>query len=76
MPSPFCSPARVAGSVVRNQVQTMVPVAFEQVFDESACEPVAVQEGGGPVTAVATIVTSFEGVKPLTAAAFVAVPEK
>src|SRR3954469_6175131 len=62
-----------------NQVQVMTPAVVtpeSQVFAERACEAVAVHEGGGPVTAVAMIVMSFEGVKPLRAAAFVAVPEK
>src|SRR3954469_22708259 len=62
-----------------NQVQVMTPAVVtpeSQAFAERACEAVAVHEGGGPVTAVAMIVTSFEGVKPLRAAAFVAVPEK
>src|SRR3954469_716074 len=62
-----------------NQVQVMTPAVVtpeSQVFAERACEAVAVHEGGGPVTAVAMIVTSFEGVKPWSAAAFVAVPEK
>ena len=42
-----------------------------QVFADRACEAVAVQAGGGPATAVAVMVTSLEGVKPLTAAALV-----
>src|SRR6202521_5476062 len=33
-------------------------------FAESACTAVAVHEGGGPVSAVAVTVTSFEGLKP------------
>src|ERR1700693_226684 len=35
-----------------------------QAFAERACEAVAVHEGGGPTTAVAVTVTSFEGPKP------------
>ena len=33
-------------------------------FAERACAAVAVHEGGGPTSAVASTVTSFEGVKP------------
>src|SRR6202165_1721971 len=33
-------------------------------FADSACEARAVHAGGGPVTAVAVTVTSFEGLKP------------
>src|ERR1700716_3038508 len=33
-------------------------------FADSACEAVAVHAGGGPTTAVAVTVTSFDGLKP------------
>ena len=50
-----------------NYTQVITPGVVtpeSQAFAERACLAVAVHAGGGPVTAVAVTVTSFEGVKP------------
>src|SRR2546423_6677302 len=54
----------------------MPPLVISQVFADCECVAVALQDGGGPATAVTTIVTFCEGVKPCSGAAIVAVPEK
>src|SRR6202521_463091 len=50
-----------------NYTQVITPAVVtpeSQAFAERACEAVAVHAGGGPTTAVAVTVTSFDGLKP------------
>src|SRR5437868_6047505 len=58
------------------QVQVITPLVISQVFADCECVAVALHDGGGPATAVTTIVTFCDGVKPWTGDAEVAVPEK
>src|SRR5689334_6245834 len=62
--------------VRKNQVQVITPLVLLHVFADCECVAVPLHDAGGPATAVATIVTFCEGVKPCSGAAEVAVPEK
>ena len=59
-----------------HQVQVMTPLVMAQVFAVCVWLAVALQDGGGPATAVTITVTFCEGEKPWRGAAAVAVPEK
>ena len=54
-------------------MQTIAPVELSQVLDDCECVAVAVQVWAGPTTITAVIVTFYDGVKPLSGAALVAV---
>ena len=56
--------------------QVIRPLVMSQVFADCEWVAVALHEGGGPATLVATIVTFCDGVKPWRGAAIVAVPPK
>ena len=58
------------------QVQVITPLVLLHVFADCECVAVPLHVAGGPATAVATIVTFCEGVKPCTGDVDVAVPEK
>jgi hypothetical protein len=60
----FRRPAFLCRSNYTQVITPGVVTPESQAFADRACEAVAVHEGGGPTTAVAVTVTSFEGVKP------------
>src|SRR6267378_8056816 len=64
--APFDAPHSLS-QPQRGYKQVITPGAVtpeSHFFAERACVAVAVHEGGGPTSAVAATVTSFEGVKP------------
>src|SRR4051812_28316402 len=69
-------PSPLSVNLYENQVQVITPPVISQVCADCECVAVALHEGGGPATFVATIVTFCDGVNPWRGAAIVAVPPK